>query len=48
VRPADPPVIVGDATLIRGAVGWVASTPFERTIEDLWDSIAREEPSSRA
>ena len=42
VRPAEPPVIVGDATRIRTAVGWAAATPIETTLRDLWDSIAGE------
>jgi GDP-4-dehydro-6-deoxy-D-mannose reductase len=34
-RPSDVPVLVGDATKIRKAVGWSAEIPFERTLRDL-------------
>ena len=35
MRPADIPLLVGDPTLIRNTMGWVAEIPFERTLSDL-------------
>jgi GDP-4-dehydro-6-deoxy-D-mannose reductase len=34
VRPADVPIIVGDGTKIRRAVGWGPEIPFEQTLRD--------------
>jgi GDP-4-dehydro-6-deoxy-D-mannose reductase len=39
LRPNDPPLIVGDATLLHRLTGWEASIPLERTIGDLVDSF---------
>ncbi len=35
LRPSDVPVLVGDATKARQAVGWVPQIPFEQTLADL-------------
>ncbi len=37
LRPSDVMVLEGDSSKIRKAVGWQASIPFERTLEDLLD-----------
>ncbi|MGH9256084.1 MAG: GDP-mannose 4,6-dehydratase [Vicinamibacterales bacterium] len=37
LRPLDTPVIVGDATRLRRATGWVPLIPFDRMIDDLLD-----------
>jgi GDP-4-dehydro-6-deoxy-D-mannose reductase len=34
-RPHDPPLVAGDAGLIRRHTGWAASIPLEQTIDDL-------------
>lgn len=34
VRATDPPLIVGDASRLRGETGWAATIPFEQTIAD--------------
>ncbi len=34
IRATDPPVIVGDASLLRADVGWEPAVPFETTIAD--------------
>ncbi len=46
MRPHDTAVIVGDATKLRGATGWVPTIGFERMIDDLldyWRMAVREE-----
>jgi len=35
LRPSDVPVLVGDATKARKAVGWAPEIPFEQTLRDL-------------
>ena len=35
LRPTEVPVLVGDGTKIREAVGWAPSIPFEKTLTDL-------------
>jgi len=37
LRPADVPVLVGDASKIRAAVGWRPEIPFDRTLRDILD-----------
>jgi GDP-4-dehydro-6-deoxy-D-mannose reductase len=34
-RPSDVPVLIGDASKIREAVGWKPEIPFEKTLADL-------------
>ena len=41
MRPADVPVMVGDARKIRSAVGWRPEIPFERTLRDVLDDWRR-------
>jgi len=36
-RPNDTPLIVGDASLIRSALGWSPEIPIEKTIDDILD-----------
>lgn len=40
LRPADIPVLIGDATRLRNATSWSAAIPFERTLQDLVDAQA--------
>lgn len=35
LRPSDVPVLIGDASKIRAALGWAPEIPFERTLRDL-------------
>jgi GDP-4-dehydro-6-deoxy-D-mannose reductase len=35
LRPSDVPLLVGDASRIRQAVGWEPKIPFEQTLRDL-------------
>jgi GDP-4-dehydro-6-deoxy-D-mannose reductase len=35
LRPSDVPVVVGDASKIRQAVGWEPQIPFEKTLRDV-------------
>ena len=35
LRPADVPVLIGDATKIRKQIGWRPTIPFEQTLRDL-------------
>ena len=35
LRPSDVPLVVGDGTKIRRAVGWEAGIPFEKTLSDV-------------
>lgn len=42
LRPSDVPVLVGDASKIRGAVGWVPEIPFDQTLRDLLDYWRRQ------
>ncbi|HEY3068095.1 MAG TPA: GDP-mannose 4,6-dehydratase [Methylomirabilota bacterium] len=35
LRPSDVPVLIGDASKIREAVGWKPEIPFEKTLGDL-------------
>lgn len=37
LRPSDVPLVVGDASKIRRAVGWVPEIPFENTLRDVLD-----------
>lgn len=37
LRPADNPIILGDATRIADEAGWQASIPIEQTLQDLLD-----------
>jgi GDP-4-dehydro-6-deoxy-D-mannose reductase len=37
MRPADVPVVVGDASRIREETGWQPEVPMERTLADLLD-----------
>jgi GDP-4-dehydro-6-deoxy-D-mannose reductase len=37
LRPSDVPVLLGDATRIRRAVGWKPERPFEQTLRDVLD-----------
>jgi len=40
VRPADIPVLVGDATKLRRVTGWSPSINLEQTFRDLLDAQA--------
>ncbi len=40
VRPADIPVLIGDATKLRAATGWQPTIAFEQTLQDLLDAQA--------
>lgn len=40
VRPADIPVLVGDAAKLRAATGWQPAIAFEQTLQDLLDAQA--------
>jgi GDP-4-dehydro-6-deoxy-D-mannose reductase len=35
LRPDDIPVLIGDASKVRGATGWSPTIPFEQTLQDL-------------
>jgi len=35
LRPSDVPILVGDASKIRAAVGWEPEIPFEQTLRDV-------------
>ena len=35
LRPSDVPVLRGDATKVREAVGWRPEIPFEQTLRDI-------------
>ncbi|HEY7131040.1 MAG TPA: NAD-dependent epimerase/dehydratase family protein [Candidatus Limnocylindrales bacterium] len=55
VRASDPPEIRGDASAIRRALGWTATTPLERTLRDVLADVtasaratARPDPAGRA
>ena len=37
LRPSDVPLLLGDPSKIKRAVGWEATTPFEQTLDDLLD-----------
>ncbi|HET9492536.1 MAG TPA: GDP-mannose 4,6-dehydratase [Methylomirabilota bacterium] len=37
LRPSDVPMLVGDATKIKRAVGWAPKIPFEQTLRDVLD-----------
>ena len=37
LRPSDVPRLLGDASKIKRAVGWEATTPFQKTLDDLFD-----------
>ena len=37
LRPADTPVVLGDASRLRGDTGWRPEIPIERTLADLLD-----------
>jgi GDP-4-dehydro-6-deoxy-D-mannose reductase len=37
IRPADIPILLGDATKIFQATGWKPKIPFEQTLEDVLD-----------
>jgi GDP-4-dehydro-6-deoxy-D-mannose reductase len=37
LRPSDVPVLLGDPSKVRRAVGWEATIPFEQTLRDLLD-----------
>lgn len=41
VRPDDPPVIVGDAALLRDLTGWSPRIPLSQTLDDLVASVDR-------
>ncbi len=40
VRPADIPVLIGDATRLRSLTGWAPHYTFEQTLQDLVDAQA--------
>lgn len=40
VRPADIPVLIGDATRLRVVTGWAPQYTFEQTLQDLVDAQA--------
>lgn len=40
VRPADIPVLIGDATKLKAATGWQPTIAFEQTLQDLLDAQA--------
>jgi GDP-4-dehydro-6-deoxy-D-mannose reductase len=40
MRPADIPVLVGDAAKLRAATGWAPRLPLEQTLRDLVDAQA--------
>jgi GDP-4-dehydro-6-deoxy-D-mannose reductase len=44
VRTDDPPLIVADASKVRGLVGWAPEIPLERTIRDLVASLISPTP----
>ena len=37
LRPSDVPVLRGDASKARAAVGWCPEIPFEQTLRDILD-----------
>ena len=37
LRPSDVPLLLGDPSKIKRAVGWETTTPFEQTLDDLLD-----------
>lgn len=37
LRPADPPILLGDSTKFRERTGWAPAIPFEKTMADLLD-----------
>jgi GDP-4-dehydro-6-deoxy-D-mannose reductase len=37
MRPHDDLILVGDASRLRSATGWMPQIPFERTIQDILD-----------
>jgi GDP-4-dehydro-6-deoxy-D-mannose reductase len=44
LRPNDTPVLVGDASRLRGATGWTPQIPFDRMLDDLleyWRAAVR-------
>jgi GDP-4-dehydro-6-deoxy-D-mannose reductase len=41
LRPSDVPILIGDATRIRRAVGWTPERPFEQTLRDVLDDWRR-------
>ena len=40
-RPADLPVVCGDATRLRDTTGWVPTIPLEQTLADTLDAARR-------
>lgn len=40
VRPADIPVLIGDAAKLKAATGWQPTIAFEQTLQDLLDAQA--------
>ena len=43
LRPADTPVLVGDASKLRAATGWEPQITLERSLEDTLEAAARAE-----
>jgi GDP-4-dehydro-6-deoxy-D-mannose reductase len=43
LRPADVPCLVGDPAAIAADIGWAASRPLERTLDDVLDEWRRKE-----
>jgi GDP-4-dehydro-6-deoxy-D-mannose reductase len=41
VRPDDPVRIVGDASALRALTGWTPAIPFDTTLRDVLDDVAR-------
>ena len=37
MRPNDTPVLLGDASKLRQATGWVPVVPFDQTLDDVLD-----------
>jgi GDP-4-dehydro-6-deoxy-D-mannose reductase len=46
MRPADVPVLRGNASLIRSATGWAPERLFEATLRDTLDAITSAQPAS--
>jgi GDP-4-dehydro-6-deoxy-D-mannose reductase len=42
VRPVDVPRLVGDPARLRGATGWEAEIPLDRTLRDVLDAARAE------
>ena len=41
LRRLDPPVVVGDASLLREATGWHPEIPLDRSLQEIWEDALR-------